>query len=168
MLPRFRWRRTDGAQEGAHRADFADLAQSSRLSSRAPVASSLCGDWRNTIPKPPHRHRKALKNVLRAPEMPKVQPGARESALHAARRRRCPNTKMPPPDPKALHAALQKYAEASIQKETACLTQELGLQYQVLYTASEAPSRTPSTRLVHQRRRVARRFCIWATASRTG
>ena len=41
--------------------------------------------------------------------------------------------KMPPPDPKALHAALQKYAEASIQKETACLTQELGLQYQVLY-----------------------------------
>ena len=41
-------------------------------------------------------------------------------------------TKMPPPDPKALHAALQKYAEASIQKETACLTQELGLQYQVL------------------------------------
>ena len=40
---------------------------------------------------------------------------------------------MPPPDPKALHAALQKYAEASIQKETACLTQELGLQYQVLY-----------------------------------
>ena len=78
------------------------------------------------------------------------------------------STKMPTPDPKALHAALQKYAEASIQKETACLTQELGLQYQVLYTASEAPSRTPSTRLVHQRRRVARRFCIWATASRTG
>ena len=27
---------------------------------------------------------------------------------------------MPTPDPKALHAALQKYAEASIQKETAC------------------------------------------------
>ena len=40
---------------------------------------------------------------------------------------------MPPPDPKALHAALQKYAEASIQKETACLAQELGLQYQVLH-----------------------------------
>ena len=79
-----------------------------------------------------------------------------------------PHETMPTPDPKALHAALQKYAEASIQKETACLTQELGLQYQVLYTASEAPSRTPSTRLVHQRRRVARRFCIWATASRTG
>ena len=92
-----------------------------------------------------------------------------ESALHLCMPPALPhNNKMPPPDPKALHAALQKYAEASIQKETACLTQELGLQYQVLYTASEAPSRTPSTRLVHQRRRVARRFCIWATASRTG
>ena len=90
-----------------------------------------------------------------------------ESALHVHAADAAPRT-MPTPDPKALHAALQKYAEASIQKETACLTQELGLQYQVLYTASEAPSRTPSTRLVHQRRRVARRFCIWATASRTG
>ena len=58
-----------------------------------------------------------------------------QRALHAAARRRAgaaPTPKMPPPDPKALHAALQKYAEASIQKETACLTQELGLQYQVL------------------------------------
>ena len=44
-----------------------------------------------------------------------------------------PPATMPPPDPKALNAALQKYAEASIQKETACLAQELGLQYQVLH-----------------------------------
>ena len=92
--------------------------------------------------------------------------GLGESAAHMRAAGALP--KMPPPDPKALHAALQKYAEASIQKDTACLAQELGLQYQVLYTASDAPSRTPSTRLVHQRRRVARRFCIWATASRTG
>ena len=108
----------------------------------------------------------ALKNVLRAPEIPGFRQ-ERESAA-CSTPPALPHTTMPPPDPKALHAALQKYAEASIQKETACLTQELGLQYQVLYTASDAPSRTPPTRLVYQRRRVARRFCIWATASRTG
>ena len=101
-------------------------------------------------------------------EIPKVQTELRERAACSKPPALPHDDKMPQPDPKALHAALQKYAEASIQKETACLTQELGLQYQVLYTASEAPSRTPSTRLVHQRRRVARRFCIWATASRTG
>ncbi|CAH0373123.1 unnamed protein product [Pelagomonas calceolata] len=48
---------------------------------------------------------------------------------------------MPQPDPKALHAALQKYAEASIQKETACLTQELGLQYQVLHLGNRVQDR---------------------------
>ena len=120
-------------------------------------------------PRTPSALPRGLSGELAARGLAASHPNFRqaESAAHA-RRRRCPNTKMPPPDPKALHAALQKYAEASIQKETACLTQELGLQYQVLYTASDAPSRTPSTRLVYQRRRVARRFCIWATASRTG
>ena len=57
-----------------------------------------------------------------------------------ARRRAAPTT-MPEPDPKALNAALQKYAEASIQKDTACLEQELGLQYQVLHLGNRVQDR---------------------------